>query len=125
MPVEQPIRPVHWIGSSWKDYTAFPSRVQEECGFALYLAQIGQRPLRAKALKGMGSGVVELIEVFDGDTFRTVYTVRFKQAVYVVHAFQKKSKTGIKTDQSDIDLIKRRLRDAQEHYEAAYGKETS
>ncbi|SFU49306.1 Phage-related protein [Methylobacterium sp. 174MFSha1.1] len=90
--------------------------MQGEFGFALYLAQTGHHPLSAKPLKGMGSGIVELVENFDGDTYRTVYTVRFETAVYVLHAFMKKSKQGTKTPQTDIDLIKRRLRDAEADY---------
>ncbi|MET3900898.1 phage-related protein [Devosia sp. UYZn731] len=93
-----------------------PPEVQELFGFELFLAQTGQFPPSAKPLKGLGSGVVELVGNFDGDTYRAVYTVRFARAVYVLHAFKKKSKAGIKTPQSDIDLIKRRLRDAEAHY---------
>jgi phage-related protein len=98
--------------------------VQEECGFALFLAQTGQPPLSAKVLKGLGSGMVELVENFDGDTFRTVYTVRFEKAVYVLHAFKKKAKQGIKTPQSDIELMKRRFRDAEAHYTSTYNRES-
>lgn len=120
----RPTRPLHWIGQSRKDYGDFPPTVQEECGFALFLAQTGQHPLSAKVLKGIGSGMVELVENFDGDTFRTVYTVRFEKAVYVLHAFKKKSKQGIKTPQSDIELIKRRFRDAEAHYTSTYNRES-
>jgi phage-related protein len=117
-------RPLHWIGQSRKDYGDFPPKVQEECGFALFLAQTGQHPPSAKLLRGLGSGVVELVETFDGDAFRTVYTVRFAKAVYVLHAFMKKSKQGIKTPQADIQLIRRRLRDAEAHYTSTYEKES-
>ena len=106
-------RPLRWIGSARKDYAAFPKELQEEFGYQLHLAQVGLRPLSAKLLKGLGSGTVELVEDFDGDTYRAVYTVRFATAVYVLHSFKKKSKQGIKTPQADIDLIKRRLRDAE------------
>jgi phage-related protein len=119
-----PARPLHWIGQSRKNYGDFPPSVQEECGFALFLAQTGQHPPSAKVLKGLGSGVVELVEGFDGDTFRTVYTVRFAKAVYVLHAFKKKSKQGIKTPQSEIELIKRRFRDAEAHYTSTYQRES-
>ena len=108
----RPIRLLRWIGSSRKDYREFPPEVQENFGFELFLAQTGQHPPSAKLLKGLGSGVVEVIDDFDGDTFRAVYTVRFESAVYVLHSFKKKSKQGIKTPQSDIELIKRRLKDA-------------
>jgi phage-related protein len=117
-------RTLHWIGRSYKDYGAFPPEVQDNCGFALYLAQLGQHPPSAKPLKGLGSGVVELVESFDGDAFRAVYTVRFEKAVYVLHAFKKKSTQGIRTAQVDIELIERRLHDAQEHYDANYRKES-
>ena len=109
------IRPLRWIASSYKDFSAFPESALERFGFELYLAQSGQYPPSAKPLKGLGANVVELRGDFDGDTYRAVYTVRFKSAVYVLHAFKKKSHRGIKTDASDIELIKRRLLQAQEH----------
>ncbi|MFI0843299.1 type II toxin-antitoxin system RelE/ParE family toxin [Mesorhizobium sp. IMUNJ 23232] len=114
----RPMRPLLWLASSRRDYGAFPERVQEAFGFELFLAQTGQHPPSAKMLKGFGSGVVELIEDFDGDTYRAVYTVRFETAVYILHSFKKKSKQGIQTPQSDIDLISRRLRDAEADHAA-------
>jgi phage-related protein len=107
-----PARPLFWVGSSRKDYRDFPPVVQD-FGFELFLAQLGQHPPSAKLLKGFGSGTVELVADFDGDTYRAVYTVRFGTAVYVLHAFKKKSKRGIKTPQSDIYLIKQRLKAAE------------
>jgi phage-related protein len=107
------LRPLLWVAASKKDYGIFPAAVQERLGFELFLAQTGQHPPSARPLKGLGGGVVELIEDFDGDTYRAVYTARFKDAVYVLHAFKKKSKHGIKTLRTDIDLIRRRLRDAE------------
>ena len=107
------IRPLRWVGSSRRDFGDFPPAVQDAFGFELFLAQTGQYPPSAKPLKGLASGTVELIEDFAGDSYRAVYTVSFQTAVYVLHAFKKKSKRGIKTPQSDIDLIKRRLRDAE------------
>ncbi len=112
-----------WVASSKRDYREFPPRVQDTLGFELFLAQTGQHPPSAKPLKGLGSGVVELIEDFDGDTYRAVYTVRFRDAVYVLHAFKKKSKRGIATPKSDIDLIKRRLKDAESDHTERFGKE--
>jgi phage-related protein len=112
----RPLRPLLWIGSSKRDYAAFPERVQYNLGFELFLAQTGQHPPSAKPLKGLGSGTVELVENFDGDTYRAVYTIRFREAVYVLHAFKKKSKRGIKTPLTDIELIKRRLRDAEQDH---------
>jgi phage-related protein len=87
-------------------------------GFALYRAQLGKKHPDAKPLKGFkGASVVEVVEDFDGDTYRTVYTVQFEEILYVLHAFQKKSKRGIATPKQDIDLIESRLKRAQEHYE--------
>ncbi len=121
--IARPMRPVLWVASSKRDYREFPPRVQDTLGFELFLAQTGQHPPSAKPLKGLGSGVVELIEDFDGDTYRAVYTVRFRDAVYVLHAFKKKSKHGIATPKSDIDLIKRRLKDAESDHAERFGKE--
>jgi phage-related protein len=107
------LRPLLWVGSSKRDYSEFPKLVQGNLGFELFLVQTGQHPPSAKLLKGFGSGTVELIADFDGDTYRAVYTVSFRTRVYVLHAFKKKSKRGIKTPQRDVDLIKRRLKDAE------------
>jgi phage-related protein len=117
------LRPLLWVGSSKEDYVAFPAGVQEEFGFGLFLAQTGQHPPSAKILRGLGSGVVELIDDFESDTYRAVYTAHFETAVYVLHCFKKKSKQGIKTPQSDVDLIKRRYRDAEADYAMRRQKE--
>ncbi len=119
------VRPLLWIASSRRDHRKFPARVQDNLGFELFLAQTGQHPPSAKPLKGLGSGTVELVEDFDGDTYRAVYTVRFSEAVYVLHAFKKKSKRGIKTPQGDIDLIKRRLKDAEHDHAQRFKKEST
>jgi len=119
----RPVRPLLWIASSKRDYRKFPSPVQDDLGFELFLAQTGQHPPSAKPLKGLGSGVVELVEDFDGDTYRAVYTVRFGDAVYVLHAFKKKSKRGNKTPQGDIDLVRRRLKDAEQDHAERFKKE--
>jgi phage-related protein len=117
------VRPLLWMASSKRDYRGFPARVQDAFGFELFLAQTGQHPPSAKTLKGLGGGgVVELVEDFDKDTYRAVYTVRFGEAVYVLHAFKKKSKQGTKTPQSDIDLIKRRLKDAERDHAQRFEK---
>ena len=89
-----------------------PSHVQDEVGYALFLAQRGEKHIAAKPLKGLGAGVLEVLADHRGDTFRAVYTVRLAGRVYVLHAFQKKSKHGVKTLQAEIDLIKRRLKEA-------------
>jgi phage-related protein len=112
-------KPLHWVASAKKDYQAFPAAVQDDMGFALGVAQLGGKHPRAKAWKGEGPGVLEIVEDFRGDTFRAVYTVRFAGAVYVLHAFQKKSKSGIKTPMEDVKLIGERLKRAQQDYEEA------
>ena len=113
------------MGSSLKDLKRFPPLVQNRVGFALGQAQDGDEPNSAKALKGFGGrSVLELVDDFETDTYRAVYTVRFAGVLYVLHAFQKKSKKGSATPQHDIDLIKSRLRDAEAHYRARKGTST-
>lgn len=105
-----------WVCSSKKDLKQMPTDVQDVFGYALDLAQNGLKHPDAKPLKGFGgAGVLELVENFDTNTYRAVYTVRFDSAVYVLHCFQKKATSGIKTAQSDIELIRNRLRAAQNH----------
>jgi|SRR5471030_626959 phage-related protein len=107
-------KPVYWIGSSKQDLSAFPQPVKDVVGFALHQAQVGEKHDSSKPLKGFGSaGVLEIVEDSDGETYRAVYTVKFQNAVYVLHAFQKKSRKGIKTPQSDLDLIKENLKAAE------------
>lgn len=113
MPKSTPqLRPLLWVGSSKRDYEKFPDATQELLGFELYLAQTGQHPPSAKPLKGFAGAVVELLADQMGDTYRAVYTIRYRQAVYVLHAFKKKSKRGIATPLTDLRLIDKRLRDA-------------
>lgn len=118
-------KPLNWVGSSKKDFLGFPEQVKDEMGNALGLAQLGGKHPSAKPWKGQGSGVFELVDDHDGNTYRAVYTVRFKEAVYVLHAFQKKSPKGIKTAQVDVDLIERRLKVAKLDYEACHGRPES
>lgn len=109
------LKPLVWIKASKKDFLSFPEPVIQDAGYALYLAQCGERPPSAKPLKGFGgAGVMEVVENHDGDTYRAVYTVRFEDAVYVLHCFQKKSTSGIATAVHDIDLVKARLKIAEE-----------
>lgn len=109
------MKPVEWVGSSYKDFVSFPDTIQNEMGHALYLAQTGRVHLSAKPLKGFGgAGVVELVEDDQHGTYRAVYTVKFESAIYVLHAFQKKSKKGIKTPRGEIELVRRRLKVAEE-----------
>ena len=108
-------KPVIWVGSSRKDLREFPEPVQDHMGYALYVAQQGGRHRDAKPLSGFGgAGVVEVVKDHRGDTFRAVYTVRYAGTVYILHAFQKKSKTGRETPRRDIELIKQRLREAEQ-----------
>lgn len=112
---DAPARPLQWIGSSKRDLAAFPDGVRRRIGYALYQAQIGHKHRDAKPLHGFGAGVLEVVSDFDGDTFRAVYTVRLRRSVYVLHAFQKKSKRGIATPKADIETIARRLALAEAH----------
>ncbi len=119
------LRPVEWIASSRDDVRAFPKEVRAVVGEALYRAQQGGEHPAAKALKGLGGrGVLEIVDDFDGDTFRAVYTVRFSNAVYVLHAFQKKSKRGRETPKHEIELIHNRLRRAEAHHRDEYERHT-
>ena len=109
------MREVVWVGSSLDDLRAFPVEVRRTMGYALHLAQIWGKHPKAKPLKGFaGAGVLEVAEDRDGDTYRAVYTLTLPEAVYVLHAFQKKSKRGIAPPKQDMDLIRRRLNRARE-----------
>ncbi len=111
-------KPVRWVGSSRDDLIAFPEDVRRRVGGALWDAQLGGKASFAKPLRGFGgAGVLEVVDDHDGDTYRAVYTVRFAGVVYVLHAFQKKSKRGIATPKTELDMIERRLRRAREDYE--------
>src|SRR5215207_3666083 len=113
-----PDKPLFWVGSSLKDLRDLPEEVKDEVGFALYQVQRGLTPRPAKAPRGFGgASVLEIVEDFRTDTYRAVYTVQFADAVYVLHVFQKKSKRGAETPQSEVELIKSRLKLAKEHYE--------
>ena len=110
-------KPVAWVGSSYKDYRAFPDPVQDTMGYALYRAQTGGMHESAKPLKGFGgAGVVEIVEDYGTDAYRVIYTVKFFRIIYVLHAFQKKAKKRGKTPDSEIELVRRRLRTAEEDY---------
>lgn len=107
-------RPVIWVGSSRRELRTFPAEVRREIGQALYAAQQGETDPAAKPLKGFGgSSVMEIVADYRGGTWRAVYTARFAEAIYVLHAFQKKSKRGITTPKKDIDLIRQRLAEAE------------
>ena len=111
------LKPVRWVGSSHRDVRSFPTPVKSGIGHALYAAQKGETDPAAKPLKGFGGrGVLEIVTDHRGDTWRSVYTVRFEGGVYVLHAFQKKSKRCIATPKKELDLIRHRLADAERDY---------
>jgi phage-related protein len=110
-------KPVRWVGSSKEDLSDFPEDVRRRVGGALWDAQLGRKAPYAKALKGFGgASVQEVVDDFDGNTYRAVYTVGFAGVVYMLHAFQKKSKHGVATPKVELDLIDQRLRRAREDY---------
>jgi phage-related protein len=120
----RPLKPLVWIASARKDFDAFPVSVHREVGYALHLAQTGRKHEQTKVLKGFGdAGVLEVLSSFDGDAYRTVYTVRFESAVYVLHAFQKKSKSGIATPKQDLDLVRKRLKLAKQDHDSTVGSD--
>jgi phage-related protein len=111
------VRPLRWARGSYDGLMAFPREVRRRVGRALWDAQIGRKAVYAKPLKGFaGAGVLEIVADHDGNTYRAVYTVRFSEAVYVLHAFQKKSERGISTPRREVDLIEQRLENAREDY---------
>lgn len=108
---------IFFLGSSKDEINDFPEDVRREVGFALYMAQTGEKTVNSVPLTGFGSSMVpEIIVDHKGDAFRAVYTIRFEGALYVLHAFKKKSKTGAATPKHEMDLIKRRLKTAEQHY---------
>jgi phage-related protein len=123
-PLAEGEKPLDWVGSSKREFMTFPETVRDEMGNALGVAQFGAKHPAAKPWKGQGPGVFELVEHYASDTYRAVYTVRFAEVIYVLHAFQKKSPSGIRTARGDIDLVARRLKVAQQDYEARYAKPT-
>jgi phage-related protein len=111
------VKELSWVGSSKKDLMEFPPDVRKEMGHALYISQKGGKHKNAKPLKGFrGSGVLEVVESDSTGTYRTMYTVQFDEIVYVLHAFQKKSRSGIKTPKQDMDLLEKRLQVAEQKY---------
>ncbi len=115
---EKQIKPVIWVGSSQEDWNTFPDDVQDVMGYALHLAQCGDKADNAKPLTGFkGASVLEITDNYKSDTYRAIYTVKFQEVVYILHAFQKKSKKGIATPKSHIQLIEQRLKKAKEHHD--------
>lgn len=116
-------KPAIWIASSRNDLRAFPADVRRVMGVAINDAQNGEEHPDAKALKGFGGrSVLEVVDDYDGDTYRAVYTVRFAGVIYVLHCFQKKSKKGGETPKHEIEVVKLRLKAAEEHYRINFGK---
>jgi len=115
-------KPLFWIASSKNDLLSFPEPLKNEISHALAVAQYGGKHPKAKPWKGEGSGVLEIVEDYRTDTYRAVYTVKFESAVYVLHAFQKKSTKGAKTNLADVRLISHQLKAAKEDYEIRYAK---
>lgn len=101
-----------WLGDSLKNIREFPEEVKKEIGHALYLIQNGKTPPSVKPFKGMKLSSMEIVTNFNKDTYRTVYTIKIDEVVYILHCFQKKSKSGIKTPKEDVELIKKRIQDA-------------
>jgi len=115
--MDQAPKPVRWVGSSLRDLRSFPRPVRRDIGQALFAAQQGKTDPAAKPMRGFGgAGVIEVVASYQGNAWRAVYTVRFQDAIYVLHAFQKKSTKGIATPLREIELIKRRLAEAERDY---------
>jgi phage-related protein len=111
-----------WVGPSKNDLLAFPDAVTDEVGTALSVAQFGGKHPKSKPWKGEGPGVFEVVEDHRGETYRAIYTVRFENAIYVLHVFQKKAPSGVKTARKDVELIGKRLNEARIDYATRYGK---
>ena len=109
------VKPLYWVGSSKKDLLALPETVMHVLGYALYLAQSGRKHDQAKPMKGFGSaGVLEIVQDWEGNTYRAIYTIRFVESVFVLHVFQKKSKRGIATPKKELNLIRERWKTAEQ-----------
>lgn len=115
-------KPLNGVGSSKRDFLEFPRAVKDDMGNALGIAQFGGTAPTAKPWKGLGPGVMEVVESHESNAYRAVYTVRFPEVVYVLHAFQKKSPSGIRTAKRDVDLVAQRLKVAQKDHEEHHGK---
>ena len=112
--MSKPEKSLFWIGSAKRDLMTFPDEVKDVFGYALHLAQHGEKHVDAKPLKGFGGAkTLEVVDDHQGDTYRVVYTVKFGKSVYVLHCFQKKSKKGITTPKTDMDMVRTRLKNAE------------
>jgi len=119
--MKEQLKALYWVGSSKRELETLPDEVIDVFGYAFHLAQSGLKHNQAKPLKGF-SGVIEVVEDFKKDTYRAVYTVKLKNAVYVLHCFQKKSKQGIKTPKPNLDMIRERLKSAKTHAEGEHNE---
>jgi phage-related protein len=118
-----PQKECFFLGSARRDIQVMPEDVRQHFGHAIHRVQCGDEPPDAKALTGFGGrSVLEIVKDYDSNTYRAVYTVRFAEALYVLHVFQKKSKKAAETPKHDIDLVKQRMRDAEEHYRQHFNK---
>ena len=117
-------KPLHWVGSAKKDLLCFPGDVLDNIGYALGVVQQGGHPPSVKAWKGLGPRVFEILEDDGRGTYRLVYSVRFRKAIYVLHAFQKESPSGVRTARTDVALVVKRLHMATQDYKERYGEET-
>lgn len=115
------LKPVEWMGSTLEDLRGCPEPVQDVVGYALHLAQLGEHAPAAKRLRGALGGVIEIVDDFDGNTYRAVYTVKLRGVIYVLHVFQKKSTRGIATPHREIALIRERYARARTHHATYYG----
>lgn len=115
-------KPVAWVGSAKRDFLAFPGSVKDEMGDALGVAQFGGKHPKVKPWTGQGAGVFEIVDDDDGNAYRAVYVVRFREVIYVLHAVQKKSRKGIKTARGDVELVARRLKLALQDHEVRFGQ---
>lgn len=121
--MDVPLKALHWIGRSKNDLRDCPEDVKDQIGYALHIAQEGRIHSSAKPLHGFGgASVLEIVVNSEGNAYRGVYTVKYAEAIYVLHVFMKKSKKGRKTPKSDIELVMARLKTAKEHYEQEYGR---
>ena len=116
-------KPLHWVGSSKRDFLSLPAAVKEDMANALGIAQFGGTAPTAKPWKGLGPGVLEVVESHDGNAYRAVYTVRFEKAVYVLHAFPEEVSVRDRTAKRDVDLVAERLKTAERDYEEHHGKQ--
>ena len=117
-------KPLHWVGSAKRDSLSFRAAVKDDMGNALGIAQFGGTAPTVKRLKGLGPGVLEVVESHEGNAFRAVYTVRFEKAIDVSTRFRRSRPSGIRTARRDVDLVEETLRQAQRDYEEHYGKTT-